>query len=358
VELLHLAAAHHPRIPRLTDGLLLAGRSDDETAGLHYAKKVNGAWDVQLVFAVPDLAAICWHPTLAVVYGVSGAGSGVLHTWDLSHLASGGAVVELDRRTTDGTIPCDVVCDQTGAVLVAVNFGDSRGGGLTTWNLSAEGRPEDESATTSKTVSADSTVTHPHQVVFARNRMYVSDLGLDALHVHPATGAPTERMTRTGSIPTPKGAGPRHMVIRGDQVVLAGELASELGILDLRSGAYSGARSTERDGPAASRSARNYPGDIKVSRDGRYAYIANRGYDTVSCFDVSGSTPLLMSEHAMPSWPQHMLTVEEGLIVASWDGSAVSLIELDGGVPARVSTLFECPGAAWLLPVLDRKGQP
>ena len=108
--------------------------------------------------------------------------------------------------------------------------------------------------------------------------------------------------------------------------------------------------STHRSGPAKTRHLRNYPGDIQSSSDGRFVYLANRGYDTIAAFAVDGPVPRLVAERdAGVAWPQHMLVHEDELVVCGWDSSRVVGFQLAGGVLGTPRSLFDCADPVWIL---------
>jgi hypothetical protein len=77
--------------------------------------------------------------------------------------------------------------------------------------------------------------------------------------------------------------------------------------------------------------------------------LANRSYDTLATFDVSGVTPELVAEQdTTVHWPQHILVRPNHLLVAGWDSSRVVVMPLSGGIPQRAEPLFDCDGAGWL----------
>jgi hypothetical protein len=84
--------------------------------------------------------------------------------------------------------------------------------------------------------------------------------------------------------------------------------------------------------------------------------VANRGYNTVAAFAVGAGAPRLIAElDSGVLWPQHLLVAEDDLLIAGRDSSLVTAMPLVNGVPSEQRTLFECPGAAWLQPVYDRR---
>jgi hypothetical protein len=136
-------------------------------------------------------------------------------------------------------------------------------------------------------------------------------------------------------------------------VAVSGELRSTILTGRVRDAAspWRVAASTGRTFPPSGAPSRNYPGDITASPDHALAYLANRGHHTVSTFAVGGEAPLLVGElDAGVEWPQHLLLAGDELLVAGRESSNVAALALVDGVPVSSRILFDCPGAAWLLP--------
>jgi 6-phosphogluconolactonase len=189
--------------------------------------------------------------------------------------------------------------------------------------------------------------------------MFVIDLGADLLREFTvdsddpgASGLHPFRAT-----PVPPGTGPRHGVRLPDgRFAIAAELGSTIivGRPRMQAEEWCVAKSTTHRGPAKTRFDRNYPGDIKCTADGKYAYLANRGYDTIATFDVSGPQPVMVSEiDAGVAWPQHLLIHRDYLLIAGWESSLVVAMPLENGLPGAAQPVFECGGAGWLLLLRD-----
>ncbi|WP_434080711.1 beta-propeller fold lactonase family protein [Sanguibacter sp. Z1732] len=87
-----------------------------------------------------------------------------------------------------------------------------------------------------------------------------------------------------------------------------------------------------------------------MSLDGRFVYFANRGYDTISLFDVSGEAPVLVVERdSGVRWPQHILVREGEILVAGWDSSQVVSLATDGGYLGEARVKFSVSTPGWLL---------
>src|ERR1035437_2590909 len=340
--------------PSRAGGVYGAGPGSDPHDPLHRFMNHGGRWDGTHLATVDQLSALVWHPSLPVVYGVSGVGDdGSVHAWDVS----GNNALTLAEMPSGGAEPCHLAVDPDARMLVVTNYTTST---LAVWPLAEDGSLiGDGELIELRGASIDpdrQNAAHPHQVVFNGNVLYVVDLGADVLRTFAVAehGNGAEALTPVREAPVPAGTGPRHLVVLpGGDVALSGELASTVltGRPDDPATGWLVSPSTERTGPARTRNLRNYPGDIQCSTDGRFVYLANRGYDTIAPFAIGAGTPRLIAElDSGVKRPQHLLVAGDDLLVAGRDSSLVVAMPLVDGVPGRHRVLFECAGAGWLLP--------
>jgi 6-phosphogluconolactonase len=313
----------------------------------------GSGWQGTHLATVDQLATMAWHPSLPVIYGASGVGDGIVHAWDVS----GEVAVTLAEDPTGGVEPCHIVIDPDGRMLVVTNY---QTGTLAVWPLSDDGSLAGERELIELSGSSidpeRQDATHPHQAIFSGNTLYVVDLGADVVHAFAvaADGSGATALTPAADLPVPAGTGPRHLVVLpGGDVAVSGELESSV-LAGRPNGAATEWRvtpSTTRTGPARTRTPRNYPGDIEGSLDGRFVYLANRGYDTIGTFAIGAADPQFISEmDTSVQWPQHLLVDGDELVIAGWDSGLVVSMPLVDGVPGEPGVLFECSGAGWLLP--------
>lgn len=340
----------------LPDGevLLVASRGKEDRHGLWTWSRGEGGWTGEQLATVTQLSSLARHPTLPVVYGTSRMGlEGAIHAWRIQ----GGRAETIGEKSSEGAEPCHLVVDPDGRMLIVTNYTSST---LAIQNLAADGSFDGaiellklEGGGPEKDRQDDA---HPHQALFQDGLLCIVDLGADLLREFTlAADAAGVAALRAGPVTAvPPGTGPRHAVVLPDgRFAISGELGSNLvtGRHGAPADAWANIPSTERTGPAKTRHLRNYPGDIQRSIDGRHVYFANRGYDTISTFDVTGATPVLVRElDSTVAWPQHLLVLKDHLLVAGWDSSKVVAMPLVDGVPAEAETLFSCEGAGWLLP--------
>lgn len=334
------------------EALLVASRGAAPDHGLYRFTPDGTTWSGKQLATARQLSALALHPTLPVVYGTSGMGQeGSIHAWRLM----GDAAISLGETLSDGAEPCHLVVDPGGRLLIVTNYTSST---LAVQTLSADGSfdgPIELITLTGGGPEADrQDNAHPHQVIIHNGGLIVIDLGADLVREY--TIDPKKRgaaaLVPARATAVPPGTGPRHAVVLPDgRLAISGELGSNLvvGRLGDPVAAWANVPSTTRTGPAKTRHKRNYPGDIQRSLDGRFVYFANRGYDTIATFDVTGPEPRMVSElDSTVAWPQHMLVCPDHLLVAGWDTSQVVALPLHDGKPAAAKLVFTCSGAGWL----------
>lgn len=132
---------------------------------------------------------------------------------------------------------------------------------------------------------------HPHFAGFdpAGKQLYVCDLGTDQIWIygrHPEKGL---ILPCAEKLQLPPGSGPRHLVFdpSGRILYCANELNSTVSsfIRDGNKWRAGAVRSTLTD---RSNSKKNHPGAIRITADGKFFFVANRGHDSIAVFRTDG----------------------------------------------------------------------
>lgn len=161
-------------------------------------------------------------------------------------------------------------------------------------------------------------------------RLVVVDLGAD--YVDTFDVAPTGKLMHVAKFNTEPGFGPRHIRFSPDGkfAYLLGELSSKLSVLayDSTTGKFALQQTvatiptnwTEHNGAAA----------IRVSADGKFIYVSNRGQNTIAVFATSANgsqIELIQSISTEGEFPRDFdfNATEEFLVVANQDTDNVSL---------------------------------
>jgi 6-phosphogluconolactonase len=337
---------------------LIASRGEDAGHGLVLLTIDETSSSFETLATVDQLSSLALHPTLPIVYGTAGRSTpGRVLSWGLT---AGGARLLADVSAgPDELEPCHVAVDPQGRFIGVANYTSSE---IVLWPLSEagviEGDPTRVRLTGSGPDGERQEAAHPHQIHLTDNgascRMHVVDLGADVIRVMDVTftGREIDAVDAVESHRVPAGTGPRHLVFLPDgRVAISGELASTLVVGVLGADSWQVVPSTARQGPARSRTSRNYPGDLQRSPDGDYLYLANRGYDTIAVFDVRDREPVLVAEvDPGVAWPQHLLVGDGTLLVAGWDSSQIAVSAVERGVPGPPA-LVDVPHPGWITAV-------
>ncbi|WP_368498156.1 lactonase family protein [Herbiconiux sp. A18JL235] len=333
--------------------ILVAGRGSE--GGLY---RVAGSEALRMD-AVADLAALCEHPRLPVVFGLSAAGGGTLLVWGLE----GDAARRLAAVAIGYEEACHLAISPDGTLLVVVAYGGADGGVLRLWALDPNGVPIGDGEVVklqgASGVDAErQDAPHPHQAVFLGDTVLVPDLGADLVRLFDVeNGSLVERP----GVAVPAGTGPRHLVVLGEDrsgggvlVAVSGELSSTVLVGRLGAGVTTWKTTpSSANSEAVSRGEAgggNYPSDIAASPDRTHVYVANRGADTVAVFEIAGDAPVLRAELTTgAAWPQHLSVTSDRMLVAWWHSSLVSVTNLVAGVPEGATRSFAVPEPGWLL---------
>lgn len=183
------------------------------------------------------------------------------------------------------TSPAYLAIDEDRQLLLAANY---HAGTVTTYKINSDGnvklvdqitdtgelgpRPEQQNGP------------HPHYMdLTPDNRIVTVDLGLDKVYLYSVSS--NGNLTLDSELQMPSGYGPRHIVFDKQRSIayLVGELSSQLAVLD-----YQDTLSVKQIISTIPEdfTAHNGAAAIRMSSDGRYVYVSNRGYNSIAVFAV------------------------------------------------------------------------
>jgi 6-phosphogluconolactonase (cycloisomerase 2 family) len=276
---------------------------------------------------------VAQHPDLPVLYAVNEVDRGTVSAFAV---AEDGSLDELAVRPTGGAHPCHLAVSADGRHLLAANYSS---GSVSVHPLAPDGVPAERSDLLRLDGRGPDPERqegpHAHMVAPDPNgpTVLITDLGSDRVWRARLDPVPGRLLDLTAAITTAPGTGPRHLHRAVDgTVLLAGELAADL------TWYRSGPRGWEWAGGVAATtvSGTAYPSEITMGADGRFAYLATRGPDTLSVFAWSGAGATLIAE--VPTggeWPRHIVLIADHLYVANERSHSVTLfrIDPDTGIP-------------------------
>ncbi|MFE2751935.1 lactonase family protein [Actinosynnema sp. NPDC059335] len=177
---------------------------------------------------------------------------------------------------------------------------------------------------------------HAHQVLPDPTGAFVLavDLGTDSVHTYRLTDA--GRLTPAGVARLHPGAGPRHLAFHpsGKHAYIANELDSTIVVATYDRGVLTPGPKVSTLPPGAPTTPRNHPAEILLSRDGRFAYLSNRGHDSVAVFAVERGGAALRLVETTPvggKFPRHLALAPDGrfLLAANQNSDSVTTFAVD-----------------------------
>ncbi|MFI0710426.1 lactonase family protein [Streptomyces inhibens] len=174
------------------------------------------------------------------------------------------------------------------------------------------------------------------------------DLGTDSVRVC-ALGTTDGALTVREEVRLRPGSGPRHLAFhpRGDRAYVINELDPTVTVCrwDADRGALTPLGET-RLLPDGAAPAQTFPSELVLSQDGRFAWAANRGHDSLSvlALDASGDTATLVTTvHCGGQWPRDLALHPDGrhLYAANERSGEVTWFTIDpeSGIPARTGSV-------------------
>lgn len=211
----------------------------------------------------------------------------------------------LNRVSSKGGAPTHLSVHSSQKYVLAANYGS---GSVVVLPILAGGKLG--AATDVVTHHADSGDAHAHQVVNDPSGRWVLavDLGADSVYVYSLDVA-TGKLSQHQQLKLPAGAGPRHLAFARDGkfAYILQELRPEVTVAswDAATGTLK-ALSVVPAVPDGS-TGELYPGEITLSKDGKFAYATVRGPNTLATFAVAGPSLKLVSTVATGgNWPRHV----------------------------------------------------
>jgi len=288
-------------------------------------------------FAVNEVGQFDGHPGGGVTAFARDTASGVLRP--------------LGSEPTNGADPCYVSIDHSGRFLFVANY---TGGSVAMYPILPGGAIGAMAAFIQHHGHGPDAERqegpHAHCVIADPSNRFVlvSDLGLDRIMVYRFDAASGTLNTSTaGQGILAPGAGPRHLAFHpgGRILYVVNELNSTVTVF--RYDAETGSLTELQTVPAisepamalagsadAQRATKNEPADIHLHPSGRFLYMSNRGYNSISVFAVDATTAMLSPIEVVScggDWPRNFTIDPSGafLIVANERSSSINSFRID-----------------------------
>ncbi|NED33127.1 lactonase family protein, partial [Streptomyces sp. SID8499] len=305
------------------------------------------------VTGVADPSYLAVHPDGRTLYAVDERQDGAVTAVRLADRTV------LGSRSTGGAGPCHLSVHPGGRWLLTANYTSGSVAVHPVQASGALGERTDLVTHSSPPPGPGQQGPHAHQIVTAPDGGHVLavDLGTDTVYTYRLdTG--TGRLTEVSRARARPGAGPRHLAFHpgGRYAYLANEVDDTVTVCayDPASGRLT-IGEPQATGPGEGT---NYPAQFLVTADGRFAYLANRGHNTLARYAVEAAGARLRFLDAVPvagDFPRQIAFSPDGalLFAANQKSGTVSVFRVDraDGALRLAGEPYASPVAVCALPL-------
>jgi 6-phosphogluconolactonase len=311
----------------------------------------------------PSFLAV--HPNRKFLYAVNEVSDYSGRNGSISAFAmdlTTGRLKLLNRTSSGGSYPCHLAVHRSGRWLTVANYGS---GSVSLLPIQEDGRVGAISMlVVHRGWGADprrQEGPHAHSVDFSPNGrvLLVCDLGLDKVMIYRLDA--DEGSLRSNNPPyvaLSPGSGPRHLSFHPNSrfVYAVSELKSAISVFH-----YDRGRGSLREMQTLSALPEGFAGanlaaEIQVHPDGRFAYVSNRGHDSIAVFSIDERKGTLKTVDYVPTrgkTPRYFALDPTGgyLFAANQDSGEVVLFRVDRktGRLSFTGTVLKVPSPACML---------
>ncbi|WP_202436993.1 lactonase family protein, partial [Streptomyces sp. SID5910] len=305
------------------------------------------------VTGVPDPSYLAVHPAGHTLYAVDEREDGAVTAVRLSDREV------LGSRRTGGAAPCHLSVHPSGRWLLSANYGS---GSVAVHPVDASGALGERTALVTHSApppGPGQQGPHAHQVVTSPDGGHVLavDLGTDTVYTYRLDER-AGTLTEVSRAHTRPGAGPRHLTFHpgGRHAYLANEVDDTVAVCAYDPG--TGRLTVGEARSTGTGQGTNYPAQILVTSDGSYAYLANRGHNSLTRYAVAAGGAELRLLDTVPvsgDFPRQIAFSPDGglLFAANQRSGTVSVfrVSADTGELRLTGKPFASPVAVCALPL-------
>ncbi len=305
---------------------------------------------------VGDPSFLALHPSGGTLYTVNERQEGAVTA---VRLTSDGGYEVLGSRGTGGAGPCHLSVHPSGHWVLSANY---TSGSVAVHPIEASGALGARTALVTHTApppGPGQQGPHAHQIVTSPDGGHVLavDLGTDTVYTYRLDTS-VGTLAQVSYATLAPGAGPRHLTFHpsGRFAYLANELDNTVVVCGWEPATgrlVPGAAQSTGTGPGTS-----YPAQLAVTRDGRFAFLANRGHNSLTRYAVEDGGARLRLLGTVPvggDFPRHIALSpsQKLLFAANQRSSTVTVFRVDGtsGELQLAGDPFPFPSAVCALPL-------
>ncbi|MDO0909671.1 beta-propeller fold lactonase family protein [Streptomyces sp. DT2A-34] len=305
------------------------------------------------ITGIGDPSYLAPHPNGRTLYAVNERDDGAVTAVRLADRKI------LGSRSTGGAAPCHLSVHPSGRWLLSANYG---GGSVAVHSIGASGALGERTELvthSSPPPGPGQEGPHAHQFITSPDGGHVLavDLGTDTVYTY-RLDQKAGTLTEVARAQTQPGAGPRHLTFHpgGRYAYLANEVDNTVAVCTYDPG--TGRLTVGKEQSTGTGSGTSYPAQIVVTANGRYAYLANRGHNSLARYAVEADGARLRLLDTVPvsgDFPRQIALSPDGslLFAANQRSSTVSVfhVDEDSGELRLAGEPFASPVAVCALPL-------
>ncbi|MGW2711435.1 lactonase family protein [Streptomyces sp. NPDC001356] len=302
---------------------------------------------------VPDPSYLAVHPDGRTLYAVDEREDGGVTAVRLADRRV------LGTRSTGGAGPCHLSVHPSGRWLLSANYGS---GSVAVHPIGASGALGERTALvthSSPPPGPGQQGPHAHQFLTSPDGGHVLavDLGTDTVYTYRLDRV-KGTLTEVARARTRPGAGPRHLTFHpgGRHAYLANEVDDTVVVCGYEPG--TGRLTIGEPQSTGSGGGTNYPAQVLVTANGRYAFLANRGHNSLARYAVEDGGARLRLLGTVPvggDFPRQIAFSPDGrlLFAANQRSGTVTVfrVDADDGGLRLTGEPFASPVAVCALPL-------
>ncbi|WP_371531013.1 lactonase family protein [Streptomyces sp. NBC_01283] len=353
------SALHRERPPRRTRQLFLGTYTTQSGGGsgvglATYDEATGQITGTGTLTGVPDPSYLCLHPSGKTLYAVNEREQGAVSAIALS--ASGPEV--LGSRGTGGAGPCHLSVHPSGRWLLSANYGSGSVAVHPVQQSGALGESTDLATHSSPPPGPGQEGPHAHQIVTSPDGGHILavDLGNDAVYSY-RLDEKKGKLTQVSYATLRPGAGPRHLTFHpsGRFAYLANEVDNTVVVCAYDPG--SGRLTPGDPQSTGTGEVTSYPAQLLVTSEGTFAFLANRGHNSLTRYAIEAGGARLRLLDTVPvggDFPRHLAfsPSQRLLFAANQKSGSVSVFQVgDDGRLRLTGKPFAAPLAVCALPL-------
>jgi len=270
---------------------------------------------------------ISYSPNKQFMYAVGEGSTGTVTSFKVN---KNGTLQLLNKVNSNGGAPCHISINPKGNKAVVSNY---MGGNVSLYSINNDGTLND--AYQVFDYSSTGRVSHAHSAQFFKDKLFVSDLGINSVYEYKLnSNKASYELISSSIVDFTEKAGPRHFSMSkdGQFIYIINEYASTISAVKKVKNKYKLINNYST--LSESFDDNNSCADVHLSQDEQYLYGSNRGENTIVVFKrntIDGSLIKIQTISTEGDWPRNFKIDPTGkfLLVANQKSNDIGVFKID-----------------------------